>query len=149
MHLRQCTIFWLKWPVHDLVLAIPPPPVIKVASNTRPCSRLGGTTLNGREEGGQYYTKRPVTSSDLKQDRSFSRRNVSTFLQLVVAPRLISAFQDLFCLMLMIYSVVVATPKPLITRIKLSCLSMGGYSILTELFAKKYAFYLMELLMGV
>ena len=33
----------------------PPPPLIKVASNTRPCSKLGGTTLNGREEGGQYY----------------------------------------------------------------------------------------------
>ena len=33
----------------------PPPPLIKVASNTRPRSKLGGTTLNGREEGGQYY----------------------------------------------------------------------------------------------
>ena len=37
------------------MLVIPPPPLIKVASNTRPCSKLGGTTLNGREEGGQYY----------------------------------------------------------------------------------------------
>ena len=27
----------------------------KVASNTRPYSKLGGTTLSGREEGGQYY----------------------------------------------------------------------------------------------
>ena len=34
----------------------PPPPLIKVASNTRPYSKLGGTTLNGREEGGQYYS---------------------------------------------------------------------------------------------
>ena len=33
----------------------PPPPLIKVASNTRPYSKLGGTTLNGREEGGQCY----------------------------------------------------------------------------------------------
>ena len=48
-------MFWHKWPVHDLVLVIPSPPLIKVASNTRPCSKLGGTTLNGREEGGQYY----------------------------------------------------------------------------------------------
>ena len=39
---------WHEWPVHDLVL-------IKVASNKRPCSKRGGTTLNGREEGGQYY----------------------------------------------------------------------------------------------
>ena len=54
-HLRHCTVFWHKWPVHDPVLLIPPPPLIKVASNTRPYSKLGGTTLNGREEGGQYY----------------------------------------------------------------------------------------------
>ena len=33
----------------------PPPPLIKVASNTRLCSKLGGTTLKGREEGGRYY----------------------------------------------------------------------------------------------
>ena len=52
---RHCAVFWHKWPVHDLVLVIPPPPLIKVASNTRPYSKLGGTTLNGREEGGQYY----------------------------------------------------------------------------------------------
>ena len=37
------------------MLVIPPPPHIKVASNTRPGSKLGGTTLNGREKGGQYY----------------------------------------------------------------------------------------------
>ena len=54
-YLRHCTVFWHKWPVHDLVLVIPPPPLIKVASNTRPYSKRGGTTLNWREEGGQYY----------------------------------------------------------------------------------------------
>ena len=54
-YLRHCTAFWHKWPVHDLVLVIPPSPLIKVASNTRPYSKLGGTTLNGREEGGQHY----------------------------------------------------------------------------------------------
>ena len=54
-YLRHCTVFWHRWPVHDLVLVIPPPPLIKVASNTRPYSKLRGTTLNGREEGGQYY----------------------------------------------------------------------------------------------
>ena len=37
------------------MLVIPPPPLIKLASNTRPSSKLGGTTLNWREEGGQYY----------------------------------------------------------------------------------------------
>ena len=54
-YLRHCTVFWHKSPVHDPVLVIPPPPLIKVASNTRPYSKLGGTTLNGREEGVQYY----------------------------------------------------------------------------------------------
>ena len=51
--LETLAVFWHKWPVHDLVLVIPSPPLIKVASNTRPCSKLGGTTLNGREEGVQ------------------------------------------------------------------------------------------------
>ena len=54
-YLRHCTVFWHRWPVHDLVLVIPPPPLIKVASNTRPYSKLRGTTLNGGKEGGQYY----------------------------------------------------------------------------------------------
>ena len=39
-YLRHCTVFWHKWPIHDLVLVIPSPPVIKVASNTRPYSKL-------------------------------------------------------------------------------------------------------------
>ena len=83
--LRHCTVFWHKWTVHDRMLVIAPPPLIKVASNTRSCSKLRGTTLNGREEGGQYYISlRPVTSSDLKQETSFFRGSVSTFLQLVV-----------------------------------------------------------------
>ena len=69
-HLRHCTVFWHKWPVHDLVLVIPPPPLIKVASNTRPCSKLGGTTLNGREEGGQYYI------SHTRQQERFAARKV-------------------------------------------------------------------------
>ena len=84
-YLRHCTVFWLKWPVHDLVLVTPPPPLFKVASNTRPCSKLGGTTLNGRRRGVSILSHRSVTSSDLKQDRLFFRESVSTFFQLVVA----------------------------------------------------------------
>ena len=42
-HLRHCPSFLLKWPVHDLMLVIPSPPLIKVASITRPYSKLGGT----------------------------------------------------------------------------------------------------------
>ena len=83
-YLRHCTIFWLKWPVHDLVLVIPSPTLIKSASNTRPCSKLGGTTLNGGEEGGECI------STDLWLAVIWSRKGwffveVSTFLQLVVA----------------------------------------------------------------
>ena len=69
-HLRHCTVFWLEWLVLHLVFVIPSPTLIKVASNTRPCSKLGGTTLNGREEGGQYYI-----SQTCDQQR-FEARNV-------------------------------------------------------------------------
>ena len=42
--------------------------------------------MNGGEGGGvTILSHRPVTSSDLKQDRLFFRESVSTFLQLVVA----------------------------------------------------------------
>ena len=83
-YLRNFTVFWLKWPVHDLVLVTPPPPLFKVASNTRPCSKLGGTTLNGGRGEVSILSHRSVTSSDLKQDKLFFRESVSTFLQLVV-----------------------------------------------------------------
>ena len=84
-YLRHSTVFWLKWLVHDLVLVTPPPPLFKVASNTRPCSKLGGTTLSGGRGEVSILSHRPVASSDLKQDRLFFRESVSTSLQLVVA----------------------------------------------------------------
>ena len=74
-YLRHCTVFWHKWPVHDLVLVIPPPPFVKVASNTRPYSKLGGTTLNGKEEGGQYHI-----SQTYDQER-FEARKVAFSLE--------------------------------------------------------------------
>ena len=49
-YLRRCTLFWLKCFAHDLVLVIPPPPIIKVSSNTRLCSQLSGKTLNAGVE---------------------------------------------------------------------------------------------------
>ena len=67
--LRHCIVFCHKWPFHDLVFVIPPPPLIKVASNTRPCLKLGGTSLNGREEGGQYYN-----SQTFDQERFEARK---------------------------------------------------------------------------
>ena len=44
-YLIHCTVFWLKWPIDDLLLVIPPPPLIKVSSITRLCSKLGKKQL--------------------------------------------------------------------------------------------------------
>ena len=84
-YLKHCTVFCLKWPVHDLVLVTPSPPFFEVAGNTRRCSKFGGTTLNGERTEVSILSHKPVTSSDLKQDRLFFRGSVSTFLQLLVA----------------------------------------------------------------
>ena len=80
--------------VHNLVLVFPPPPLIKVASNTRPCSQLGGTTLNGREEGGQYYISQTCDKERFEARKSLFLGTVSTFLQLVVAHSFISLSQN-------------------------------------------------------
>ena len=53
------------------MLVIPPPPLIKVASIRRPYSKLGGTTLNGREEGSQCYI-----SQNCDQERFVVRKVV-------------------------------------------------------------------------
>ena len=102
--LETYTVFWLKWSVHDLVLVTPPPPLFKVASNTRPCSKLGGTTLNGGRRGVSILSHRPVTSSDLKQDRLFFCESVSTFLQLVVAFNTPTIFFLEFLILAMMYT---------------------------------------------
>ena len=44
----------------------------------------------GGRRGVTILSHRPVTSSDLKQDRLFFRESVSTLLQLVVAKGLLS-----------------------------------------------------------
>ena len=48
----ECSLFWLKWPAHDLVLVNPTPPLTKLA---RPCSKLKGRTSNGEKEVGEYF----------------------------------------------------------------------------------------------
>ena len=67
------------------MLVIPPPPLTKVASNTRSYSKLGRTTLNGREEGGQYYILQTCDQERFEARKVAFRGSVSTFLQLVVA----------------------------------------------------------------
>ena len=76
----------------SMILCLWSPSLIKVSSNTRPYSKLGGTTLNGREGGGQYYI-----SQTCDQERFAARKVVfscvSTFWKLVVActsPQVIS-----------------------------------------------------------
>ena len=75
------------WPPPPPKPSLPPPPLIIVASNTRPCSKLGGTTLNGREEGSQ---NKKIISQTGDQQR-FEARKVAFWseslkiLQLVVA----------------------------------------------------------------
>ena len=83
------------------MLVIPPAPLIKVASNTRPYSKLGGTTLNGREEGGQYYILQTCDQERFEARKVVFRGSVSSFLQLVVGSRslLLSVknFKMLYC----------------------------------------------------
>ena len=50
-YLIHCTVFWLKWPIDDLLLVIPPPPLIKVSSITRSCSKLGKNNFEWKGEG--------------------------------------------------------------------------------------------------
>ena len=92
-------------PVAKVLETLPPPPLMKVASNTRPCSKLGGTTLNwgggGREV--SVISHRPVTSSDLKHERLFFLGRFSTVLQLVIAKWLSYEWN-------ITYSLVVAQP---------------------------------------
>ena len=63
----------------------PPPPLIKAASNRRPCSRLGGTSWNGRVEGGLYYVSQTCDQQRFEVRKVVFLRIVSIFLQLVVA----------------------------------------------------------------
>ena len=57
-YLRYCTpVAYFGWTDLPIILCLwSPPTPIKVASNIQACSRLEGTTtLNGREEGGEYF----------------------------------------------------------------------------------------------
>ena len=61
-------------------------PLLKFVALQDHAQNLEKTTLNGRAgREVSIYIHRPVTSSDLKQEKSCFRRSVLTFLQLVVA----------------------------------------------------------------
>ena len=55
-YLRHCAVFWLQWPIDDLLLVIPLHPLLKFLALKDHAQNLEKTTLNGREGGGQYYT---------------------------------------------------------------------------------------------
>ena len=84
---------------HDLLLVIPPPPFIKVSRITIQdhAQNWEKTTLNGRAgREVSIISHRPVTSSDLKQERSCFRRSVLSFsLQLVVSLKQALHFGDI------------------------------------------------------
>ena len=55
-HSRHSTLFWPNQ--LPMILCLwSPPPLIKVASNTRQCSKLSGTTFNGGEMGGNNISQ--------------------------------------------------------------------------------------------
>ena len=62
-YLRHYTLFWLKWPVHELVL--PPPPLIKVANKIMLKTWRNNFEMEGRVEI-SISSHRCVTSSNLK-----------------------------------------------------------------------------------
>jgi len=79
-YLRHCTVFWLKKPCDP-----PSSPYQScfVAIQDHAPNLEEQLWTDGRKEV-SIISHRPVTSNDLKQERWFSRRSVSTFLQLAV-----------------------------------------------------------------
>ena len=85
-YLRHCTVFWLKWPVHDLLLVIPAP-----STPYQSCQQYKTMLKTWRNN---FESHRPVTSTDLKQERSFFRQTVSIFcnwLKLLVEKSIIKS----------------------------------------------------------
>ena len=87
-YLRHCTVFWLKWPVHDLLLVIPAP-----STPYQSCQQYKTMLKTWRNN---FESHRPVTSTDLKQERSFFRQTVSIFcnwLKLLVEKSIIKSWR--------------------------------------------------------
>ena len=80
-YLRHCTIFWINclWPCTC------DPPLVEVASNKRPRSKLEDQLWMDKRREASIILHRSVTSRDLKPKKAVFCWRVSTFLQLVVA----------------------------------------------------------------
>ena len=74
------TLFWHKWHVNDLVLVIPPSTGLsKLLAIQDHAQNLEEQLLMGGRREVRVISHRPVTRSDLKQERSVFRGSVSTF----------------------------------------------------------------------
>ena len=82
-YLRHCTVFWHKWPVHDLLLVMLHPLSKLLAIQDQAQNLEEQLWMGGRREV-SVISHRPMTSSNLKQERSFFHGHASTFLQLVI-----------------------------------------------------------------
>ena len=84
-HLRHCTFFWHNWLVHGILwlwsLLHPLSTLLAIQDHAQNLEEQ--PWIGGRREV-STVSHRPVTSSDLKQERSFFHRSVSTFLQLAI-----------------------------------------------------------------
>ena len=76
-YLTHCTVFWHKWPVHDLVLVIPLHPLSKLLAIQDHTQNLEEQLWMGGRREVSIIFYRPVTRSDLKRERSFFRGLVS------------------------------------------------------------------------
>ena len=70
-YLRHCTVFWLKWPVHDLVLVTPLHPFSKLLAIQDHAQNLEEQLWMGGRREVSILSHRPVTSSDSKQEWLF------------------------------------------------------------------------------
>ena len=94
-YLRHCTVFWHEWPVYDLVLVTPLHPLSRLLAIQDHTQNLEEQLWMGGRRVVSIVSHRPVTRSDLKQERWFFRGSVSTFLQLVVAYILMARSDEL------------------------------------------------------
>ena len=84
-YLRHCTVFWHKCLSMILCLWCPLHPLSKLLAIQDHTQNLEEQLWMGGRREVSILSHRPVTWSNLKQERSFFRGSVSTFLQLVVA----------------------------------------------------------------
>ena len=69
-YLRHWNVIWFKWPVHDLVLVTPLHPISKLLAIQDHAKKMDEQLWMGGRREVSIVSQRPVTSSDLEQERS-------------------------------------------------------------------------------